>query len=247
MTFSEAINTVTRTPRVIRRPNMTDLLNLVDPGLAVQLAPVDRQGRPNTAPAPAPPAPSVQPSAQLAKDGQVLFITTGGTIDKDYPRVTGGYAFEIGNPAVAEILEALQTINAVGFSFSIVSVCRKDSQDLSHQDRTAILDQCIKSKAEKIVITHGTDTMVETGEFLLGDAVLQQQNKTVVLTGAVRPSKFAFSDACFNLGTALGALGCSNTNKPESKLRVFIAMSGQVLDVAKGVQRDGSTGVFSQV
>jgi len=120
---------------------------------------------------------------------KILFIQTGGTIDKDYPK-TKAYAFEIGEPAVKRILNKINP----NFSYKILPLVRKDSLDLNNLDRDRILKVCRQAREEKIIITHGTDTMVKTAKVL---SVIK--NKTVVITGSLRPEKFADSDAAFNL------------------------------------------------
>lgn len=144
---------------------------------------------------------------------KILFIQTGGTIDKDYPRVNKGYAFEIDEPAVKRVLENV----APGFEFEIKSLLKKDSLDITESDRQLIKATCEQSDCEKIIITHGSDTLVETARFLG-----QMQGKTIVLTGAYRPERFANSDAAFNLGVAVGAVNLL-------KAGTFVAMNGRVM------------------
>ena len=112
---------------------------------------------------------------------KILFIQTGGTIDKDYPRTTKGYAFEISEPAVKRIMEKINP----SFDYEILSVLKKDSLDITETDRKKIFDACKSSKIDKIVITHGTDTMIETAKELN-----QIKGKTIVVTGAMRPERF---------------------------------------------------------
>jgi L-asparaginase len=142
----------------------------------------------------------------------LLFVQTGGTIDKDYPRTRGGGAFEITDPAVARILEC----GNPAFQFEVVSVARKDSLDLTDDDRRSIRDVCAAATATRIVVTHGTDTMIETAEVLAGIA-----GKVIVLTGAMRPERFSNSDAAFNVGVAIGAAQSLAAG-------VYVAMHGQV-------------------
>jgi len=91
-------------------------------------------------------------------------LTTGGTIDKDYPRSTQGYAFEFGDEAAAARL--LQHIPLLELRVEIVSVCAKDSQEVSDADRQAVCD-AVRSAGSRVVVTHGTDTMIETAQFVL--------------------------------------------------------------------------------
>lgn len=158
---------------------------------------------------------------------KILFLQTGGTIDKDYPKITKGYAFEIGEPAIKQILARVKP----NFDFEIISLFKKDSQEITDNDRKIILDECTKADFDKIIITHGTDTMIETAKYLS-----PIKNKTVILTGAMRPERFKDSDADFNAGTAIGAIG----NIP---CGVFIAMNGEVIP-ADEAKRDYETGKF---
>ena len=158
---------------------------------------------------------------------KIAFIQTGGTIDKDYPKTTGGYAFEIGESAAKRIL---QRINP-SFDFEIVSILRKDSLDITEEDRKKIRDACEKIAVDKIVVTHGTDTMIETAEKLSSI-----KGKVIVLTGATKPEKFVDSDASFNLGTATGAINVLRNG-------VYIAMNGRIYPWNK-VKRNRETGQF---
>lgn len=143
---------------------------------------------------------------------EVLFIQTGGTIDKGYPRMKLGYAFEIGDPAVEFILDNVNHL----IRPTITSACKKDSTELTDLDRKDILRLCTKSNHDRILITHGTDTMIETGKYLQKNL----SGKTIVLTGSMRPEKFKDSDAPFNVGFAIGCLQCV----PEG---VYICMNAQ--------------------
>jgi L-asparaginase len=158
---------------------------------------------------------------------EILFLQTGGTIDKDYPRTTQGYAFEITTPAVERMLPRVNP----AFTYTIQTVLRKDSQEITDVDRQNIVDACTASQIDKIIITHGTDTMIETAA-----ALGQVPNKTIVLTGSMRPEKFSDSDAPFNIGAAIGAL---NILPPG----VYLCMNGRVYAWNK-VDRDLTTGQF---
>ena len=158
---------------------------------------------------------------------KIIFIQTGGTIDKEYPKTTKGYAFEIGEPAVKRIL---QKVNPT-FEFEITSLLQKDSLEITDEDREKILQACKNIEGNRIIITHGTDTMVETAVRLS-----EIKDKTVVITGAMRPEKFSDSDAMFNIGVAVAAV---QTLSPG----VYIAMNGQIYEWDK-VKRDMTTGQF---
>ena len=94
----------------------------------------------------------------------VVFLQCGGTIDKDYPKGPGGYAFEIADPAVARVLAQAQPAN---FTHDIVTVCRKDSQDMAVEDRQALVEAIRRLPVgSKAVVTHGTDTMIDTAQYV---------------------------------------------------------------------------------
>jgi L-asparaginase len=128
---------------------------------------------------------------------QITFIQTGGTIDKDYPKTQKGWAFEIDEPAVKRILELMQP----SFAYEIITAFRKDSLEITDEDRVILQEICQKNKNDKIIITHGTDTLLETAQFLA-----QNSKKTIILTGAMRPERFSNSDAAFNLGMAIAGV-----------------------------------------
>ncbi len=158
---------------------------------------------------------------------KIVFIQTGGTIDKDYPKTKKGYAFEIAEPAVKRIL---QKVNP-NFDFEIIPLLKKDSLDITEEDRKKIHQACQKANSDKIVVTHGTDTIIETTK-KLSDI----KNKVVVLTGAMRPEKFSDSDASFNVGTAIGAINVLENG-------VYIAMNGRIYPW-HDVKRSSKTGQF---
>ena len=143
---------------------------------------------------------------------QITFIQTGGTIDKAYPRILKSYAFEIADPAVQRIFERVKP----NFTAKIVKLLKKDSLDLTDKDRRKIYQACLSEPCERIVITHGTDTMIKTAE-----ALQTLKNKTIVLTGAMLPETMRESDAMFNIGLAIGAVQILTHG-------VYIAMSGRI-------------------
>ena len=158
---------------------------------------------------------------------KITFIQTGGTIDKDYPRTTKGYAFEITEPAVKRILEKLNP----SFDYEIIPLLQKDSLDLTDDDRELLVNACREIESNLIIITHGTDTMIKTAEQLQN-----MKGKIIVLAGAFRPERFSDSDADINLGIAIGAIQSLVPG-------VYIAMSGLVLPYDR-VGRDDETGQF---
>jgi len=141
---------------------------------------------------------------------QIKILTTGGTIDKVYYDALSDY--RIGEPAVTELLAHA----GVSCEYSIESLLRKDSLEMDAHDRTMIRDHIAADACRHIVITHGTDTMIETAR------VLQTLNdRTIVLTGAMQPARFRDSDAAFNLG---GAVALAQT----LPAGVYIFMNGRV-------------------
>ena len=158
---------------------------------------------------------------------KILFIQMGGTIDKDYPKVWKAYNFEITDPAVTRVLEQANPV----FAYQVVSSCKKDSMDITKADRQALKQLCEAAKENHIVITHGTDTMSNTAEFLS-----KIKEKTIIITGSARPERFSNSDAGFNIGVAVGAIKWVLPG-------VYIAMNGVVAEW-RTVQKDPKTGKF---
>lgn len=157
-----------------------------------------------------------------------LFIQTGGTIDKDYPHTTKGWAFEIDEPASKRILDVLNP----SFDYEIITVCRKDSLELEDNDRQKIVDVINQHEADAYIITHGTDTMLDTANFLSA----RFTSKKIIITGAMLPERFTNSEASINLGTAIGA-------SEHLKDGVYIAMHG-VVKPWNRIDRDMTTGKY---
>lgn len=137
-------------------------------------------------------------------------VTTGGTIDKIY--FDDKSAYEIGDPQIGKILDAL----GVAFTFDVLPALRKDSLHLDEADRD-LLRRLIEAQPHRhVLVTHGTDTMVETAAVLASI-----KDKVIVLTGALNPARFQGSDAVFNIGCAVGAV----QSLPNG---VYIAMNGRI-------------------
>src|SRR5512138_1430079 len=126
---------------------------------------------------------------------KIKFLTTGGTIDKVY--FDARSEFQVGPPQVLELLSEAN----ISFEYEVESVLRKDSLDMTDEDRQLIRNTVESESCPRIVITHGTDTMIETGR-----ALQAIPGKTIVLTGSMQPARFRRTDAMFNLGTAIGAV-----------------------------------------
>jgi L-asparaginase len=142
----------------------------------------------------------------------LTIITTGGTIDKIY--FDDKSTFQIGAPQIGDILQAL----GVGFTFDVIPVMRKDSLHLDANDRQLIRNAIQAQPHRHVLVTHGTDTMVETAKVLIGIP-----DKVIVLTGALNPARFQGSDAVFNIGCAVGAV----QTLPNG---IYITMNGRIWD-----------------
>ncbi|GJM44008.1 MAG: asparaginase [Gemmatimonadota bacterium] len=141
---------------------------------------------------------------------KLLIVTTGGTIDKVYFDAKSDY--EIGASQVPEILAE----SHANLECEVVSLFRKDSLELTDEDRALIRKTVEEHPLEHVVITHGTDTMVETA-LALGQVL----GKVVVLTGSLSPARFRNSDAVFNVGMAVAAA----QSLPPG---VYLAMNGRI-------------------
>ena len=146
---------------------------------------------------------------------ELLIVTTGGTIDKIYFDDKSDY--QIGDPQIGTILREL----GVTFRFGVIPILRKDSLHITDADRELIRATIAAQPARHVLVTHGTDSMVETARVLAGI-----EGKTIVLTGALNPARFRGSDAEFNIGCAVGAV----QSLPAG---VYIAMNGRIWDPAK--------------
>lgn len=152
-------------------------------------------------------------------------FTTGGTIDKVYFDALS--EFQVGESPLDAILREAN----VGLAYELTSLMKKDSLEITDEDRDAIYEAVSKSEAKHILITHGTDTMSQTAAHLRGI-----EDKTIVLTGAMQPARLRSTDAIFNVGFALAA---AQLHVPG----VYIAMNGQVFDAGQ-VRKDRSQGRF---
>jgi L-asparaginase len=158
---------------------------------------------------------------------KLLIITTGGTIDKIYFDDMSDY--QIGEPQISQILHAMN----VGFRFDVIPLMRKDSLHLDEKDRKLVCDTIASNDCEHVLITHGTDTMVDTAR-----ALADIENKTIVLTGALNPARFRDSDAVFNIGCAVGSVQCLRAG-------VYISMNGRIWNPAT-VHKNRSANRFEE-
>jgi L-asparaginase len=152
---------------------------------------------------------------------KILIITTGGTIDKVY--FDASSEFEVGDSVVGRLLEQAH----VQQPYDRVALMKKDSLEMTDDDRSLIRATIEARPETRVVVTHGTDTLTETA------AVLESiSDRTIVLTGALAPARFAESDAVFNVGMAFGAV----QSLPSG---VFIVMNGQVFRSGEVVKDRG--------
>ncbi len=149
----------------------------------------------------------------------IRIFTVGGTIDKIYFDAKSSY--EVGPPNITEVLSGL----SLNLNYEVVSLMQKDSLEMTDADRETVRQAVTAAPENEIVITHGTDTMVDTARVL--DTI---PNKTIVLTGALSPALFKNSDAMFNIGAALTAAQTKDAG-------VYIAMNGVIFDYDK-VRKD---------
>ena len=156
----------------------------------------------------------------------ILVLTTGGTIDKNYFDALSEY--QITDSGIPTLLKEAR----VALPFRVVELMRKDSLELTEADRSLIASAAREAPESRIVVTHGTDTMTETA----GVLAAQVPGKTIVLTGALSPARFAETDAPFNLGMAFASAQVAPPG-------VYIAMSGEVFDGLKA-RKDRAAGKF---
>jgi L-asparaginase len=157
--------------------------------------------------------------------GIAIFIT-GGTFDKEYNELTGKLFFKESH--LTEMLGLGRSLVPV----QVRTLMMVDSLEMSEEDRLLIAHHCVQCLEDKIIITHGTDTMSETARVL----AQRVSNKTIVLTGAMVPYKFGSSDGLFNLGSAMAFV---QTLPPG----VYVAMNGRFFH-AEQVRKNKVMGVF---
>jgi L-asparaginase len=159
----------------------------------------------------------------------IRILVTGGTFDKEYNMIDGSLHFT--ETHLPEILELGRCV----LDYSIRTLMMIDSLEMTNADREIIKINCSKCDEDKILITHGTDTIATTAKFL-AEANIQ---KTIVLTGAMMPYKFGASDALFNLGSALSFA----QTLPHG---VYIVMNGKYFNW-DNVRKNKKTGLFEEI
>lgn len=160
---------------------------------------------------------------------KVQILVTGGTFDKEYDLINGRLFFQ--DTHVNEIIE----LGRCTMGLDIKTLMMVDSLYMTPEDRELIAEECINCENNHIVITHGTDTMVETAQLLRSKKI----DKTIVLTGALIPYKFGSSDGLFNMGSAL-AFAQSLPNG------VYIVMHGKYFE-ANTTRKNKETGYFEEL
>ncbi|MEY4986733.1 MAG: hypothetical protein RL567_512 [Bacteroidota bacterium] len=159
----------------------------------------------------------------------IQIYVTGGTFDKEYNELNGALYFKETH------LQEMLSKGRNRLDVKTDTLFMKDSLDFSDADRIQIYDACLSVDANRILITHGTDTMTQTAEYLAGQIL----TKTIVLTGAMIPYKFGSSDGMFNLGSALAFVQVLPPG-------VYISMNGKVFEAGK-VRKNLERGEFEAI
>jgi len=160
----------------------------------------------------------------------IRVFVTGGTFDKEYNEIDGTLRFK--STHLNELLELGRCLVPV----SVRTLMMIDSLDMTDADRQVIVNNCRSCPEDKIIITHGTDTMVETAQVLGREAF---PTKTIVLTGAMVPFTFGSSDGLFNLGSAVAFVQALSPG-------VFVAMNGRFFNW-DNVRKNKKLGLFEEV
>lgn len=159
----------------------------------------------------------------------IRIIVTGGTFDKEYNDITGELYFKSSH--VQNMLE----LGRSRLDLTIRTLMMIDSCDMTEEDRYIIVKNCEKAPEKKIIVTHGTDTMVETAKMLANSIT----NKTIILTGAMIPYTFGSSDGLFNLGSAIAFVQTLPTG-------IYIAMNGRYFKW-DNVRKNKKIGEFEEI
>ena len=160
---------------------------------------------------------------------KIRIFTTGGTFDKEYNELDGELFFKETH------LPEMLSLGRCDVRVAIRTLMMVDSLEMSEGDREVIVQECIRAREGRIVITHGTDTMEVTAR-VLGENV---RGKTIVLTGAMIPYKFGSSDGLFNLGSALAFV----QTLPKG---VYVVMNGKYF-TWNNVRKNKSSGIFEEL
>ena len=161
---------------------------------------------------------------------QIRLLVTGGTIDKSYCPVEGALSF-----SRTHLLAMLKQARVLLPEEQVQTLLLKDSLDLTEADREVICQAAVAAPETKIIVTHGTDTMVQTATRMAA----RRLPKTIVLVGALVPYTFSNSDGLFNLGLAFGAVQLLPTG-------VYVAMNGRIFPW-NAVRKNTAQGVFESI
>lgn len=159
----------------------------------------------------------------------IRILTTGGTFDKKYNEIDGNLVFRETH------LHDMLKLGRCGLDIRITRIMMIDSLDMTESDRVTIAEKCLEAEEERIIITHGTDTMVETAEVVAAKV----SHKTVVLTGAMIPYSFGNSDGLFNLGSVIAYVQLL----PHG---VYLAMNGEYFNW-NNVRKNKELGRFERI
>jgi L-asparaginase len=159
---------------------------------------------------------------------RIRVFITGGTFDKEYDEINGRLYFKHSH------LPEMLRLGRCNLPLEICTLMMIDSLDMTDGDRDIIVEQCRTAPETRIVITHGTDTMVMTAGVLAASV----RGKTIVLTGAIVPYKFGSSDGLFNLGSALAFAQTLSAG-------VYVAMNGRCFRAGE-VRKNRETGMFEE-
>ncbi len=162
----------------------------------------------------------------------IRIFVTGGTFDKEYNELTGTLAFKTTH------LPEMLRLGRSRVDVAVRTLMMIDSLEMTDADRAIVVEHCRQAAESQLLITHGTDTMVETAA-ALARALPPAAGKTIVLTGAMVPYAFGSSDGLFNLGSALSFVQVLPPG-------VYLAMNGRCFDWDK-VRKNRETGTFEAV
>ena len=162
----------------------------------------------------------------------IRIFVTGGTFDKEYNELTGALAFK--ETHLPEMLR----LGRSRVDVAVRTLMMIDSREMTDSDRALVVEECRDAAESRILITHGTDTMVETAAALAA-ALPQASGKTIVLTGAMIPYAFGSSDGLFNLGSALSFVQALPPG-------VYLAMNGRCFEWDR-VRKNRETGIFEVI
>jgi L-asparaginase len=159
----------------------------------------------------------------------IRIFVTGGTFDKEYNELTGELFFKETH------LPHMLMLGRCRVAVDVRTLMMVDSREITDEDRDTMARNCVKAKEERILITHGTDTMADTAAVIAG----RVKDKTIVLTGAIVPYTFGSSDGLFNLGSALAFV----QTLPHG---IYIVMNGRYFNW-NNVRKNKKTGEFEEI